>query len=86
MAGSTKQQVLSQRALAAVRSLEATFGRYPLVFLFRSQHANRPTPPRLHNNMTTRTVDGEDVRVTRGERKRLARAGAVWAIQNGGGL
>lgn len=36
-------------------------------------YAPRGASARLHNNTKTVTVDGEEVRMTRGERKRLAR-------------
>lgn len=72
MAGSIKQQILSQHALASIRKFEGAVGA-PLTFVYRSAHAQRPTAPRLHKNVTEVDVGDETVRLTRGERKKLAR-------------
>lgn len=40
----------------------------------RADHAHRGTPPRLRQNIADVSVGEEVLRLTRGERKRLARA------------
>ncbi|MDE2106672.1 MAG: hypothetical protein KGL39_56170 [Patescibacteria group bacterium] len=50
---------------------------------YRSPFAYRGTAPKLHRNVATVTVNEEEVRMTRGERKRLFRQKAreVAAVQ-----
>ena len=49
--------------------------RQPIDYL--AGHANRGTPPRLRDNMRTVYFQGENIRASRGQRKRLARLLAI---------